>query len=197
MATPAKTFAPSREWPEQGQWTYEDWARLPDDGTRYEVIDGVLHMTPPPAIPHQFASIRLAAGMKNHADPKRLGDVLTAPVGVLLPGQPVPFQPDIVFISAEHKAIIGKQYIEGVPDLVVEILSPSNWPYDRQEKYRAYQSAGVPEFWIVDYRAKTIEVFALEEGEYVLLGKWDMGESAAARVLVGFQISVADVLRDL
>ncbi|MBI3760548.1 MAG: Uma2 family endonuclease, partial [Chloroflexi bacterium] len=59
------------------------------------------------------------------------------------------------------------------------------------------QAAGVPEYWIVDYRAKTVEVFALEEGEYVLLGKYGMGDAAASRVLANFQIAVAEVFRDL
>ena len=197
MATPTLPTPVAREWPEQGQWTYADWERLPNNGTRYEVIDEVLYMAPPPGIPHQSSSNRLATAMTNHADTKGLGYVFTAPVGVRLPTQPVPLQPDIVFVPAAHRAIIGKQYIEGIPDLVVEILSPSNWPYDRNEKFIAYQIAGVPEYWIVDYRAKTIEVFALEEGEYVLLGKWGLADSAASRALAGFQIAVADVFRDL
>ncbi|MBI3763027.1 MAG: Uma2 family endonuclease, partial [Chloroflexi bacterium] len=183
MVAPVKNYSPAPEWPEQGQWTYDDWARLPEDGTRYEVIDGVLYLTPPPAIPHQFSSNRLSTAMTNHADAKKLGNILTAPVGVRLPDQPVPLQPDIAFVSTARKSIIGKQYVEGAPDLVVEILSPSNWPFDRQEKFRVYQAAGVPEYWIVDYRAKTVEVFALEEGEYVLLGKYGMGDAAASRVL--------------
>ncbi len=198
MAVTAKRFPPpTREWPEQGKWTYDDWAQLPDDGTRYEVIDGVLHMTPPPTTSHQFVSVHLLTAMKNHADAKNLGYVLSAPVGVRLPAHPVPFQPDIVFVGVARKAIIGKQYIEGVPDLVVEILSPSNWPYDRQEKFRVYQAAGVPEYWIVDYRAKSVEVFVLDEGEYVLLGKWGVGDTASSRTLAGFQIAAADVFRDL
>lgn len=197
MVAPAKTFPPpGPEWPQQGKWTYEDWARLPDDGTRYEVIDGVLHMTPPPAIPHQTSSGNLAFEMTDHARRHNLGRILFAPIGVRLPSQPVPFEPDIVFVSTARKSIIGKQYIEGVPDLVVEILSPGNWLYERQEKFRVYQEAGVPEYWIVDYRARTVEVFSLEEGEHVLLGKWGVGDHAASRVLTDFQILVADIFRD-
>lgn len=198
MATPAKT-SPflAREWPEQGEWTYDDWAELPDDGTRYEVIDGVLYMTPPPSTAHQSTSSHLFTAMSVYVRDRRLGYIFTAPIGVRLPTQSVPFQPDIVFVAAARGAIIGPQYIEGVPDLVVEILSPSNWPYDRQEKFRAYQTAGVAEYWIVDYRARTVEVFALEEGEYVLLGKWGLGETASSRVLAGFQVAVTEVFRDL
>src|SRR5262245_66019923 len=71
-----------------------------------------------------------------------LGEVLTAPVGVRLPHQPVPLQPDIVFVRTERSGMVGEAYIEGAPDLLVKILSPSNWLYDRREKMQAYQEAG-------------------------------------------------------
>jgi Uma2 family endonuclease len=185
------------EYPEQGKWTYDDWARLPDDGTRYEVIDGELYMTPPPSVPHQSALVYLVTKMSNFVESRGLGYVLPAPLGVRLPNQPVPLEPDIVFVSSARKAIIGREYVEGVPDLLVEILSPSNWMYDRHEKFRLYQTSGVPEYWIVDYRAKTVEVFVLEEGEFTLIGKWGAGETASSRVLSGFQVAVTDVFRDV
>lgn len=65
-----------------------------------------------------------------------LGELLYAPVGVRLPNQSVPLQPDIIFVRAERLDIIHENYIEGAPDLIVEILSPSNWLYDRREKMR-------------------------------------------------------------
>ncbi len=135
--------------------------------------------------------------MTNHADNHRLGHVFTAPIGVRLPDHPVPVQPDILFIRAGREGIIGGQYVEGAPDLVVEILSPSNWSYDREEKFRLYEEAGVPEYWIVDPRMKSVEVFVLEAGEYVLLGKWGAVETATSRVLAGFEIPVASIFRGL
>jgi Uma2 family endonuclease len=186
-----------KEWPEQGQWSYDDWARLPDDGTRYEVIDGALYMTPPPSLAHQAASGELHYAMKNFIDAHNLGYLYAAPVGVRLPNQPIVFQPDLVFVSRERGEIRGRAGIEGTPDLVVEILSPANWPYDRNEKFRLYQEAGVPEYWIVDYRARTVEVLVLEEGEYALLGKWGAEESATSHVLAGFELPVARVFRNL
>lgn len=185
------------QYPEQGKWTYDDWARLPENGTRYEVIDGVLYMTPPPTTSHQFSIVRLLNKMANYVESKNLGWVVASPIGVRLPTQPVPFEPDIVFVSRAHKSIIQEQYIEGVPDLVVEVVSPSNWIYDRKEKFLVYQTAGVSEYWIVDYRAKTIEVFFWERGAYVLLGKWGTGETATSRVLDGFQVSVNEIFREL
>lgn len=194
-ARTAQQLAP--ELPEQGNWTYADWMRLPNDSTRYEVIDGVLNMTPPPAIAHQFTSGNLVELMRAFVRARQLGFVIASPVGVRLPTQPVPLQPDIVYVSAARKSIIGKEYIEGAPDLVVEILSPGNWIYDRKEKYQVYQTAGVPEYWIADYRLKTIKVFALEEDGYALLGKWSIGEVAVSRALDGFQAAVADIFRDI
>jgi len=192
-----RAAAVGSKYPEQGKWTYDDWARLPDDGTRYEVIDGELHMTPPPSVSHQFTIANLLDAMRAFVRVGQLGFVLPSPIGVQLPNQPVPLQPDIVFVSSARKAIIGKEYIEGVPDLIVEILSPSNWMYDRHEKFRLYQTSGVPEYWIVDYRARTVEVFVWGEGEFTLIGKWDAGETASSRVLSGFQVTVADIFRDV
>jgi Uma2 family endonuclease len=186
-----ETTAIERPWPpEQGEWTYEDWLKLPDDGYRYEVIDGVLYMSPPPLIRHQRNSIRLVeiflAFLKLHP----LGELLYAPVGVRLPNQPVPLQPDIVFVRAERLDIIQEHYIEGVPDLLVEILSPSNWLYDRREKMQVYQGAGVPEYWIVDPRAQIIEIYVLEQGVYQLAGQYGRGEVALSRLLPGFEVPV-------
>jgi Uma2 family endonuclease len=183
--------AVKRPWPpEQGKWTYKDWLQLPDDGYLYEVIDGVLYMSPPPLIRHQRGIIRFAdlflAFLKLHP----MGEVLIAPVGVRFPNQPVPLQPDIVFVKAERLGIIGENYIEGVPDLIVEILSPSNWLYDRREKMQVYQEAGVPEYWIVDPRAQTIEIYVLEQGVYQMVGQYGMGTAATSLVLPGFQVPV-------
>ena len=184
---------PSTWPPEQGQWTYEDWLRLPDDGFRYEVLDGVLYMVPPPSVRHQRVSHNLQLALGNFVRQRRLGTVLSAPCGVRLPGQPVPVQPDILFVHADRRHIIGEEYVEGTPDLVVEILSPSSWLYDRKEKFLAYQAAGVQEYWIVDPRACTIEVFTLEGQTYALQGKFGPGERAPSQVLAGFEVAVDEV----
>jgi Uma2 family endonuclease len=152
-------------------------------------------MTPAPAIRHQDVSGNLYVAMRLHVDNERLGHVYIAPVDVRLPGHEVPFQPDIVFISSTREQIIGEQEIAGVPDLVVEVLSPSNWYYDRRDKFEVYRGAGVPEYWIVDYRAKTVEVFVLEEGEYLLIDIWGEEDTARSHVLPGFRIEVARLFR--
>jgi Uma2 family endonuclease len=179
--------------PPQGEWTYEDWCKLPEDGYRYEVIAGVLYVSPPPSIPHQRISIALVGHFLDFLKMQPLGEILTAPVGVRLPRQPVPLQPDIVFIHTERLGMVGEAYVEGAPDLLVEILSPSNWLYDRREKMQAYQEAGVAEYWIVDPHALTIDVYVLEQGAYGLLGQYRIGEVAHSQVLPGFGVPVETV----
>ena len=105
----------------------------------------------------------------------------------------MPLQSDIVFVRTERLGIIGEAYVEGAPDLLVEIRSPSNWLYDRREKMQAYQEAGVAEYWIVDPRALTIDVYVLEQGTYVLMGQYRMGEVARSQVLSGFEVSVETI----
>ncbi len=197
MTTTQTSTLPAVEtWPEQGQWTREAWLRLPSDGWRYEVIDGELYMTPPPSPEHQVRSNELAYRMTHHVKTHQLGIVLTAPVGVRLSGRDVPIQPDIVFVSAARRSIIHEDHIEGAPDLVVEVLSPSNWAYDRKEKFTVYLSAGIPEYWIVDYRKRTIEVFVLEDGEYLLdQGVLHAGDVARSHAMAGFEVAVSDVFQ--
>jgi Uma2 family endonuclease len=190
----APPATPSSTWPpEQGRWTYDDWLRLPDDGFRYEILNGELFMAPPPTPQHQDAATELISRMRMFAKEHDLGKVLAAPVGVRLPNQPVPVQPDILFVRKERRSIIGQDYIEGAPDLVVEILSPSNWTYDRKQKFQAYSEAGVQEYWIVDYRKKIVEVFVLEGRTYALINQYGSGEAVRSTALKGFEIKVDDI----
>jgi Uma2 family endonuclease len=176
--------------PRQGEWTYEHWLNFPEDGWKYEIIDGVLHMSPPPAIAHQDSSGELFTAMRIYAKENDLGKVLTAPCGVRIPGQPVPLEPDILFVKKERLDIIGKQYVEGTPDLIVEILSPSNASYDRETKFKVYQDAGVPEYWLVDYEVRTVEVFTLVESVYTLLGRYAGDDVVSSAQLADFKITV-------
>lgn len=177
----------------QGMWTYEDWLNFPDDGWKYEIIDGELYMAPPPGTGHQRSSIGLAARMYFYAQDNDLGQILEAPCAVRLPNQPVPVEPDIFFIKKERLHIIKEKEVEGVPDLIVEILSPSNFQYDRTKKFNIYQEAGVPECWLLNYWKKTVEVFILRAGVYQLLGKFEMGDIVVSEQLPGFQIAVGTI----
>jgi Uma2 family endonuclease len=195
MATPTieKQGALRAVWPEQGQWTFGDWLRLPDDSFRYEIIEGELYVSPPPSTNHQVAVSSLLAAMHYYANRGGLGLVLTAPIGVRLPDRETTVQPDVLFISRDRQDIVKDDVIDGAPDLVVEILSPSNWVYDRSRKQEAYQQAGVREYWIVDYRARSVDVLVLEGNEYVQRGHYGEGDVAPSEVLAGFSIPVSDI----
>ena len=183
----------SSDWPEQGQWTYEDYCRLPDDGWRYEVIRGALYMAPAPKPKHQFSLGQLHLAFRRFIDPRRLGAVLFAPIDVKLPGLASPVQPDLLFLREEHLDRIREECVDGVPDLIVEVLSPSNWIVDRREKYEVYAAAGVEEYWIVDPKERTIEVFVLEGESYTLCDRKGPGETIGSRLLQGLEIAIDDV----
>ena len=182
-----------RSWPDQGQWTYADWLGLPDDGFRYELIEGELFVSPSPSVQHQIAISSLLSAVYQHAKEADLGLVLTAPIGVRLPEEETIVQPDLLFISRERLDLVKDNVIDGAPDLVVEILSPSNWVFDRTRKQKAYEQAGVGEYWIVDYRARTVDVLVLEGREYVQRGQYREGDTAPSEALPGFAIPVTDI----
>lgn len=180
-------------FPRQGEWTYEHWLQFPQDGWKYEILDGVLYMSPPPTITHQDVSGELFAQMRVFARKNKLGTVLEAPCGVHLPTQPVPVEPDILFVHRERRHIIGQRYVEGAPDLVVEVLSRSNADYDRTTKYRQYEGAGVLEYWIINYWDETVAIYNLVEEQYQLTGTFRRGETAVSQVMTGFQMAVTDL----
>jgi Uma2 family endonuclease len=162
---PVVTAAAPIVGPPQGRWTYADYAALPDDGNRYEIIAGVLYMTPAPGTGHQSVSARLVTFLVTHVEFAGLGRVFAAPVDVELAPDTV-VQPDIVVILSANLDRITPSRIIGAPDLVVEILSPGTAGYDRREKQDAYARAGVGEYWIVDPGAQTVELLTLEQGGY-------------------------------
>ncbi len=190
---PAPALPPGYQWPPQGQWTYEDYCRLPEDGWIYEIITGELFMSPVPLTRHQRCKVRLVYAMFDFVQEHDAGEVLDAPIDVLLPGLTTPVQPDIVFVAKANADIVKEERIEGVPDLMVEVLSPWNWIVDRHKKFAVYAKAGVREYWIVDPKARSIELFVLKEGAFELVGKYGVGKTVKSRVLKGFAVAVKEV----
>ncbi len=194
FTSPTETFAPaSHKWPPQGQWTYEDYCRLPDDGWIYEILEGELHLSPAPLTRHQKLILNLSATFWTYNNQHNFGEVLIAPTDVILPGLTSPVQPDIVVVLRRHLEIVKDERIEGAPDLVVEILSPWNWNVDRQKKFRIYAKAGVPEYWIIDPEKRTIELYSLRGYIYHMLGKYGVGESVRSKILAGFEVAVEEI----
>lgn len=179
--------------PKQGEWTYSQYAALPDDGERYEIIDGVLYLMPPsPKEWHQQAVVLLTIYLGNHVQLAGLGRVYVAPFDVELAFNTV-VQPDILVILQENMDRITPSRVVGAPDLAVEVLSPGTARYDRLKKSWAYAQAGVREYWLVDPLKKTIEVFALEGGEYSLVGVFSGEERLHSAVVVDFPVKVGQI----
>ncbi|MFV9506775.1 MAG: Uma2 family endonuclease [Oscillochloridaceae bacterium umkhey_bin13] len=148
-----------------GQWTIADYERLPDDGLRYELINGGLRMTPAPNLAHQTTSGVLFYHLHQLIQLPGLGRVFAAPVDVEL-GPATIVQPDLVVILHGGLAQLSEQRIIGPPDLIIEITSPSTASYDRREKRDLYASVGVREYWIADPASRSIELLFLDGDEY-------------------------------
>lgn len=179
LVIPTET-AMSVAGPSQGHWTYADWEALPDDGNRYEIIDGVLYMTTAPSYFHQWIVRRLDAFVGVPAEQQGLGFAATAPIGVMMPNSD-PVQPDFVVVLKANAAIIHDRRIRGVPDLIVEVLSPGTAAYDERVKLLAYGNAGVPEYAIVDPRSRTLSLYQRDQ-----LGRWMLPRVMGERETVAF-----------
>lgn len=168
VAMPILTEIKVVKGPPQGQWTYADWEALPDDDNRYEIIEGVLYMSTSPSLHHQWILQQFYGRVGLPALNQKLGYPYLAPVGVLMPGCD-PVQPDFVFVRASRKSILVDRRIRGVPDLIVEVLSPGNRDYDEDVKLTAYANAGVPEYCVIDPAKKQLRLYTLNQpGEYAL-----------------------------
>ena len=171
--------------------TYEDYCKLPE-GAPYQLIGGELVMTPAPGTYHQLISSELEYQLKSFNYEKNAGVVLDAPVDVYL-GESETYQPDIVFISSKRKGIIEPERINGSPDLVVEILSPSTAYYDLRKKFKVYEKSGVQEYWIVDPGEKSVQVFVLNNGKFALDQEVGIGAAVHSRLLEGFAVDLESI----
>lgn len=176
--------------PRQGRFTYADYAALPQNGHRYEVVDGVLFMAPAPSTDHQGASSRFVYYLMTHVEIAGLGRVFHAPVDVeLSPAMVV--QPDVVVVLSANAGIITPSRIVGAPDLVIEIASPATAGYDRRTKQDAYAAAGVREYWIADPSAQTVEVLALHNGAYRSLNVFRGNATLPSQVVPSLPVAVS------
>lgn len=143
-----------------GLLTIDDLDDFPDDGNRYELIDGELLVSPTPAVRHQWLSANLFTALARHA-PDQLA-VMFAPVGVEL-GHDTHVEPDLLVVP---KTAMGGRKLDGRPVLVVEILSPSSRRTDAVRKRRVYERMGIPSYWIADPEAPSLTVLELVGDEY-------------------------------
>ena len=147
--------------------TYEEFRQLPNDGKRYELIHGEVHLTPSASTRHQLILLNLSSSLAPYMKKARLGVLAFAPLDVRL-NPDTALQPDLMFISAKRAEIIQENFIAGAPDLAVEILSKSTAAHDRATKLPLYAEAGAGEIWFIDPQVKTVEVLRLQGKKYVV-----------------------------
>jgi Uma2 family endonuclease len=174
--------------PQTSKLTYEDYARLPADGLRHEIIDGKHFVNAAPNLLHQTILLNIAVPMRLHVRRHQLGAVYVAPADVVLSTNDV-LQPDIAFVRTERRSILTTANVQGAPDLVIEILSPSNRQYDEVVKRKRYDSLGVAEYWIVDPERETVKVYR-RAGNLVPVA---CGDPLTTPLLPGFSITFAQI----
>ncbi len=179
---------------ERKRYTLEDYERLPE-GSPYQLIQGELVMSPAPAPEHQEISGNLYDILRNTVKKSKKGKVFYAPIDVYL-DQENAYQPDIVVVLEGSQAKITQKGIEGAPDLVVEILSPSTAYYDLTEKKEVYERSGVKEYWIVDPKRKTFEVYANTQEGFKLISN-AKGKGKVSSKLLNLEIDLEEVFEGL
>ena len=177
--------------------TYEDYLNIPGDD-RYELINGELILVSSPNEAHQATSARVMFNLMGFVTDLDLGRVYHAPFDVLLTdpdGSLNVVQPDLIFVSRERESIITPANIQGAPDLLVEILSPSTRRLDMTTKLELYARHGVREYWIADPAAQTIAVMLLKDGQYETVGEYGVQDTLTSPTLEGFSVSLDSVFR--
>ncbi|MFL5695080.1 MAG: Uma2 family endonuclease [Ktedonobacteraceae bacterium] len=175
--------------PQQGSWTYNDYAALPEDGQRYEIVNGVLLMTPSPSGAHQDTVGEIFYHLRTHLKLTSLGMVRLAPFDVELSPEDV-LQPDVFVVLNAHLDRVLEKKVVGAPDLVVEVASPGTAAFDRLTKSNIYTHAGVSEYWIVNTERQTVEVLVLEGEKYRSLGIFRGEQILPSRIVPELPVGV-------
>ncbi len=184
--------------------TFDQWQALPETKQRCEVVDGVLLMPPSPTPEHQILGLRIIRPVSLFVEENGLGLAIMAPCDVLISKEPLRVrQPDIFYLSAARAGVRREsdladiQRIESPPDLVVEILSPSNTRRQIQEKLADYRSIGVPECWLVNFPARTIEVLRLTPQSATTIATYGIADTLQSQILPGFALPIANIFGPL
>jgi Uma2 family endonuclease len=176
--------------------TLADLDAMPDDGNRYEIIEGELFVSRAPSLIHQTASGNLFFSLKNYLSQNPIGQVWATPGIIFSEFNGV--IPDLVFVSNERRdEIASGERITGAPDLVIEIVSPGaeNERRDRIAKRQLYGKYEVKEYWVVDPYKQSIEVYLLKGQTLKLQATYTEHDELASSVLPGFTCKVESVFR--
>jgi Uma2 family endonuclease len=177
---------------ERPRVSYADLERMPEDGRRYELYDGEVFVVPAPVPRHQIVQIALTELLRRWAG-RHGGFVVGSPIDIIFTEHDV-LQPDVVLFRPERTHLIDlDRPIRHVPDLCVEVLSPSTAAADRGRKMQAFARFGVPEYWIADPALRSIEVYRLARDGYVLEPTAGPDTVVTSPTFDGLTVSTADV----
>jgi Uma2 family endonuclease len=172
--------------------TYEHLRHTPDDGKRYEILEGELVVTDSPTTAHQQIVGNLFEVLRQ-AQRGGHGRAYIGPVDVVLHDTEAVVVPDVVFIAKDRLAIVKEKAIIGAPDLIVEILSPSTRNRDLVLKLRQYANHGVRWYWVIDPDRREVRVFEWKDGAYEEHGVLRPGAKLSSPLFPGVETDVADV----
>jgi Uma2 family endonuclease len=176
------------------KFTYEDFLSFPDDGRRHELIDGDHYVTPSPNTKHQIIVLNLATALQTHLRVHRAGAVFVAPFDVVFTDLDV-VEPDLLYISRERADILTAQHVRGVPDLVVEILSPGTRRTDEVIKRKLYERVGVPEYWVIDPELETVKIYRRTDHGFARVAELSVeaADALTTPILPDFSVLLAEI----
>jgi len=175
--------------------TWREYMELPDAGPRYQLINGVLCMSPSPNRYHQVISRNLQYLIMRHLEDHPDGELFDAPFDVYISEFDV-FQPDLLFVREDRRGLLEKKGLVGAPDWVVEILSPSTASLDKRDKRDNYARYGVRELWIIDPELRRIHVYDLPQNPAKPVASYDEGETITPLTIPGLILSVDRIFKD-
>jgi len=183
----------------QKEISWDEYLSLPL--TRYEIIDGEVIELPTPTLKHQRTVMRLSLKIGDFLSGKQLGELFPAPYDFVIRRQPLRTrQPDLFYLSYQRagdlNALMEQSRLEIAPDLVIEVLSPSDTYSAWRDKLHDYHALGVPEVWAVDIEKQEVEVLVREERSYCSLGWFAGDEPIQSKVLPELQLTPRAIFED-
>ena len=174
-------------------FTVDDLAQLPDDGKRYEILRGDLAVSPSPNRKHQRL-VQAVYRWLYERERQEGGQAFVAPFDVIFDEYNVT-EPDVLFVRAERLHIVTEAHVQGAPDLVVEVLSPSTRSRDLGVKAHLYARFHVSEYWAVDPDMNTLTIYRLTTDGYQVTGPFRVDEVVQSPLFPETALAIADLFR--
>ena len=180
--------------------TFEQWLRLPETKERYEIVDGVMYMPPGPDADHQWIQQEVFSFGREFARNSGLGVFMLAPLDLVIQREPLRVrQPDVIFLNSARTGIRsrsdlrGRSPLEVSPDIVIEILSPSNTRREMESRLEDYAQIGVYQCWLFSPEAETAEIIDLTNSEPKSVAVFGVEDVLRSELLPGFELSLGEV----